>query len=101
MGVTVLATSRGPLRISGEVEVPVPPLEDQEAVEFFLARARAALPSLEVNEADRQVVIEIVRRVDRLPLAIELAASRTRILSLEADRRATQLPARPSHRRQP
>jgi predicted ATPase/class 3 adenylate cyclase len=68
----LLTTSRELLRIRGEVEYPVPPLADPEAVELFCARS-----GLEPNEA----IAELCRRLDNLPLAVELAAARTRVLS--------------------
>ncbi len=89
----VLATSRAPLRLSGEHEYPVPPLpapdgslpfEDlvrTDAVRLFAARARAVDPSFQLTEEAARDVAGICRRLDGLPLAIELAAARTRILS--------------------
>jgi len=72
----VLVTSREPLHISGEREYPVPPLAPDEAVEFFTSRARAARPDFEPDEH----VTAICRRLDDLPLALELAAARIRVL---------------------
>jgi predicted ATPase len=77
--VKVLATSREPLRLRAEQEYAVPPFVEEEAVGFFLARARAAVPGLEGDDAVR----EVCRRLDHLPLAIELAAARVKALSLE------------------
>jgi predicted ATPase len=68
----LLVTSRELLRISGEVEYPVPPLASQEAVELFGARSH-----LEPDET----MTELCRRLDNLPLAVELAAARTGVLS--------------------
>ena len=79
----VLATSRGRLRISGEQVVAVGPLPDDDAATLFLERASAADPALRVEHADRAVIRQICNRVDRLPLAIELAAARTPALGLE------------------
>jgi predicted ATPase len=73
----VLVTSREPLHLDGEQEYPVPPLAHDESVDFFLTRARAARPGFEPDES----VAEICRRLDNLPLALELAAARTRALS--------------------
>jgi predicted ATPase len=73
----LLVTSREPLHVSGEQEYPVPPLVHEEGVGFFLARARAARPDFEPEEA----VSEICRRLDDLPLALELAAARVKALS--------------------
>jgi predicted ATPase len=72
----VLATSRAPLRLSGEYEYPVPPLAEDEAVALFTERARAVKPRIEPDEHVRS----ICRRLDGLPLALELAAARVRIL---------------------
>ena len=68
----LLVTSRELLRIRGEVEFPVPPLASREAVELFSARSR-----LEPDGA----IAELCRRLDDLPLAVELAAARTSVLS--------------------
>ena len=68
----LLATSRELLRIRGEVEYAVPPLTDDEAVALFCERAQA--------EAD-ETTAELCRRLDNLPLALELAAARTSVLS--------------------
>jgi predicted ATPase len=73
----LLVTSREPLRLTGEQEYPVPPLAQEEGVEFFLARARAARPDFEPDES----VAEICRRLDDLPLALELAAARVKALA--------------------
>lgn len=74
----VLVTSRAPLRLSGEHEYPIPPLPENEAVQLFAARARAADPSFTVDDN----VLEICRRLDGLPLALELAAARVKLLPL-------------------
>jgi predicted ATPase/class 3 adenylate cyclase len=74
---TVLATSREPLRLSAEQEYPVPPFAHAESVGFFLARARAVRPDFEADGT----VDEICRRLDDLPLALELAAARVKSLS--------------------
>lgn len=73
----LLVTSRESLRLTGEQEYPVPPLVPEEGVRFFLARARAAKPDFAADEA----VPEICRRLDDLPLALELAAARVKALS--------------------
>jgi predicted ATPase/DNA-binding SARP family transcriptional activator len=73
---TVLATSREPLRIAGERVYPVPSLRRDEAVPLFAARAEAVRPDFELTEANEPIVAEICRRLDQLPLAIELAAAR-------------------------
>jgi len=91
--VTVLATSREPLGLAGEVAWRVPPLSlpgegdssvdgvlRSEGVRLFVERARDARPSFEVDEATAPVLTAICTRLDGLPLAIELAAARIRSL---------------------
>jgi predicted ATPase/class 3 adenylate cyclase len=78
--VKVLATSRAPLHLSGEHELPVLPLGERDAVELFAARAKAVRPTFE----DGKATAEICRRVDCIPLAIELAASRLKHLTAES-----------------
>jgi predicted ATPase/class 3 adenylate cyclase len=73
----VLVTSRERLQVSAEQEYPVPPLVHEEGVGFFLSRARAIAPGFQPDDA----VSEICRRVDDLPLALELAAARVKALS--------------------
>jgi predicted ATPase len=73
----LVATSREILRLAAEREYAVPPLVEHESVGFFLARARAVRPAFEPDEH----VLPICRRVDHLPLAIELAAARVKALS--------------------
>jgi predicted ATPase/DNA-binding SARP family transcriptional activator len=91
--VRLLATSRTPLRLSGEHEYPVPPLPvpgvegdfetltANDAVRLFLARAQAANPAFAPDERELRAVARICRRLDGLPLAIELAAARARVLT--------------------
>ena len=94
-GVRVLATSRAPLRIRAEQEVPVAPLAlpaerpgevalpaaaASPAVQLFVARAQAVKPAFTLDERTAAAVGAICRRLDGLPLAIELAAARVRIL---------------------
>ena len=95
---TILTTSRAPLGISGEQVFPVAPMnvpdsspslsfgevEGTESVALFVARARAADPSFALTETIAVSVAAICRRLDGLPLAIELAASRTPVLSPQA-----------------
>ena len=73
----LLVTSREPLRLAGEQEYPVPPFVEEEAVGFFFSRARAARPGFE----DDGSLLAICRRLDYLPLALELAAARVKALS--------------------
>jgi predicted ATPase len=75
--VTILVTSREPLHVGGEHQYPVPPLLDEEAVDLFRERARSVYPGFEPDEH----VAEICRRLDGLPLAIELAAARVKVLA--------------------
>ena len=77
----VLATSRACLRIYGEQEFPVTPLEEKSAVELFVQRARAVRPGFTVTPDNASAIREICTRLDGLPLAIELAAARTKVLS--------------------
>jgi predicted ATPase/class 3 adenylate cyclase len=80
-GLTVLTTSREPLGLQAEQRHPVPPLADPDAVALFCARARAHDPGFDLEDANAHAVAEICRRVDGLPLAIELAAARCGLLS--------------------
>jgi predicted ATPase/class 3 adenylate cyclase len=94
----VLATSRIPLRLYGEREFPVPPLAlpdpgrlppperltQYEAVRLFVERARDARPDFSVTNENAPAVAEICHRLDGLPLAIELAAARAKILPPQA-----------------
>ncbi len=109
---TVLTTSRAPLHIQGEHELAVPPLATPDAaplppaadlaryasVALFVSRARAAQPSFAVTEANAAAIVAICRRLDGLPLAIELAAARVKLLPppallgrLDGDPNATPL----------
>ena len=89
----ILATSRAPLAVSGEVIWSVPlltvsadeasepePHEYGEAVQLFVERARLKLPGFRLNAENADAVVEICRRLDGLPLAIELAAARIQLL---------------------
>jgi predicted ATPase/DNA-binding winged helix-turn-helix (wHTH) protein/predicted negative regulator of RcsB-dependent stress response len=77
----VLVTSQACLRIYGEQEFPVTPLAEESAVELFVQRAKAVRPSFAMTSESAPVIREICARLDGLPLAIELAAARTRVLS--------------------
>jgi predicted ATPase/class 3 adenylate cyclase len=94
----VLATSRSPLHVYGEQEYPVPPLDvpdpnhlpgleslsQFESVALFIERARAAVPGFAITNDNAPAVAEICYRLDGLPLAIELAAARIKLLSPQA-----------------
>ncbi|MEX1072558.1 MAG: tetratricopeptide repeat protein [Chloroflexota bacterium] len=96
--ISALVTSRSPLRVSGEREYPVPPLglpdpaqladlerfSTFESVALFVERAMAVRPDFAVTSANAPAVAEICVRLDGLPLAIELAAARVRVLSPQA-----------------
>ena len=93
-GLTILATSRTVLGLQAEREYPVPPLPipsagatvpvqelaSSPAVSLFVERARAVRPDFALTESNAAAVAEICRRLEGLPLAIELAAARTRLL---------------------
>ena len=79
--VRILATSREALHVAGEVRVPVAPL-GSAAVELFLERARTARPGFDPDAEAVAQAAEVARRVDGLPLAIELAAARVNVLGL-------------------
>ena len=82
-GLTLLATSREPIGVAGEVGWRVPSLSlADEAIELFGDRARRARPDFAVTDGNLAAVGEVCRRLDGLPLAIELAAARVRALSL-------------------
>jgi predicted ATPase/DNA-binding SARP family transcriptional activator len=75
---SILATSRTPLNLTGEHEYRVRPLAPSEAVQLFAARARAVAPGFRRSSEEAEEVMELCRRLDCLPLAIELAAAQTR-----------------------
>src|SRR4051812_29356756 len=81
--VQVLATSRSGLRIAGEHELPVRPLELDDAIELLVERARAVAPDFELSRENEAAVAELCRRLDGLPLAIELAAARAKLLGAQ------------------
>jgi predicted ATPase/DNA-binding winged helix-turn-helix (wHTH) protein len=76
----IVVTSRSRLRIYGEQEFPVAPLAPNSAVELFVQRAAAVWPDFAITSENATAVQEICSRLDGLPLAIELAAARTRLL---------------------
>jgi predicted ATPase/DNA-binding CsgD family transcriptional regulator len=91
----ILATSRQPLRVDGEHTLPVPPLPVPDssgsaeslgkypAVQLFVERAAAVQPGFAVDERNQRAVAEVCRRLDGIPLAIELAAGRLRGLTVD------------------
>ena len=95
-GLRVIATSREPLSVPGEHVVPVPPLDlpvpdgaepldrlrQNETVRLFTERAAAASGAFELTAANQAAVVDLCRRLDGLPLALELAAVRTRVLTV-------------------
>ncbi len=94
----ILVTSRSPLHVSGEQEFPVPPLllpepaapvsavslAGCESAQLFAARAAASVPGFTVTDENAEAIARLVRRLDGLPLAIELAAARVKLLPPEA-----------------
>ncbi|MFE3170912.1 BTAD domain-containing putative transcriptional regulator [Amycolatopsis sp. NPDC059235] len=79
-GLRILATSREPLGIAGETQFPVPPLDHDSAAQLFTARV--ADTGFTVDSSDAAAVAEICRKLDGLPLALELAATRVRALGV-------------------
>jgi predicted ATPase len=82
-GLRLLATSREGLRVGGETIWPVPPLATDDAIRLFMERAHAAGAPLALSSDVRAVVSDICIRLDGLPLAIELAAARTRAFPIQ------------------
>ncbi len=91
----VLVTSRSAIRLTAEREYPVAPLALDPGVQLFAARASAVRPQFTLDDATRSAVERLVTRLDGIPLAIELAAARTRVFTPAAllDRVDRQLPA--------
>ena len=81
-GVTVLSTSREPLGLRGEHVVRIAGLGDEHGAELFLERARDHNPDLALDDAEREAIVALCRRLDGLPLAIELTASWTSVLPI-------------------
>ena len=79
--VSILATSRVLLRIDGEQNVPLAPLASPAAVQLFVERARAVKPEFELTDDNEATVTAIVTALDNVPLALELAAARLRVLT--------------------
>jgi predicted ATPase/class 3 adenylate cyclase len=94
-GLTILVTGREALFIDGETTIQIPPLslpkEEQtleeiassEGVQLFLERARTVRPDFALSEGNGATIAEVVRRLDGIPLALELAAARLRMLTIE------------------
>lgn len=83
-GVRILATSQEPLALSGEVLHVVAPLTETDAMELFAARAAAAAPGFVLGPENSEAVALVCRRLDGIPLALELAATRVRALGVHA-----------------
>ncbi|OEJ97070.1 ATP-binding protein [Streptomyces thermolilacinus] len=81
-GLTVLAAGRRPLRLDGEAVLPLPPMSDEDAVRLFTERAVAAWPGFRAEE-EAAPVRELCRRLDGIPLALELAAGRLPALTVQ------------------
>jgi len=77
----LVVTSRAALRLAGEHELAVPPLAAEPSADLFVRRARALNPRLDPTPEDTRAIDRICTRLDGLPLAIELAAARTKVLS--------------------
>ncbi|MEV0226313.1 AAA family ATPase [Streptomyces sp. NPDC050704] len=80
-GLRVLAVGRRPLAVAGERLFPLAPLTEREAAELFADRAAGSVPGFALDDGNRAVVHELCRRLDGIPLAVELAAGRLRSLS--------------------
>lgn len=81
--VRILATSRESIGIAGETAMRVPSLAADDAVELFVERAVATRPDFGVTDDEAATIREVCRRLDGIPLAIELAAARVRVLTLQ------------------
>jgi predicted ATPase len=79
----LLSTSREALNVPGEVTWQVPPMRVEEAMQLFMERARTVRPDFELGKGEDALLVQLCQQLDGLPLAIELAASRLRLLSLE------------------
>jgi predicted ATPase len=80
-GLALLVTSRAVLRVSAERSFEVGPLTDESAVSLFVERARAVAGDFEITAENAEAVVGVCEAVDGVPLAIELAAARVRVLS--------------------
>ena len=79
----ILASSREGLGIAGEVTYRIPSLVEAESTQLFVERARAANPKFILTDINRPAIAKICARLDGIPLAIELAAARTKLLTPE------------------
>jgi predicted ATPase/class 3 adenylate cyclase len=79
----VLVTSREALHVAGECEYPLEPLADKAAAELFAARVSDRIPRFAIDESNRDAVATICHRLDGLPLALELAAARVKLLGIQ------------------
>jgi predicted ATPase/class 3 adenylate cyclase len=82
-GLKILASSREALGIAGEVAYHIPSLADSESTRLFTERALAVNPNFHLTESNSSSVVQICSRLDGIPLAIELAAARVKLLSPE------------------
>ena len=82
-GLKILASSREALGIAGEIAYHTPSLADSESTRLFVERARAANPKFSLTDSNTSSIAQICHRLDGIPLAIELAAARTKLLSPE------------------
>jgi predicted ATPase/class 3 adenylate cyclase len=82
-GLKILASSREALGIAGELAYRTPSLADSESTRLFVDRARAANSKFALTDANASSIAQICHRLDGIPLAIELAAARTKLLSAE------------------
>ncbi|HXL91827.1 MAG TPA: LuxR C-terminal-related transcriptional regulator [Streptosporangiaceae bacterium] len=81
-GITVLATSRQPLDVPGEHACTIAPMREADAIELFTQRAATVVPGFTVTSANRADVERLCRRLDQVPLALELATVRLRAIPL-------------------
>lgn len=82
-GIRILTTSRAALGVLGEAVWPLDPLDEDAAILLFTERAAAAAPEFPIHDAKTDTVANICRRLDGIPLALELAAAKLRVISLD------------------
>jgi diguanylate cyclase (GGDEF)-like protein len=80
--VAIIATCRQPLGIATEIAYRTPPLAYHDAADLFVARALSVNPSAEIRDADKPIVDRIVARLNAIPMAIELAAARIKVMTV-------------------